>query len=301
MQQAQALQPDLILLDIGLPALNGIEAARQIGKVSPASKILFVTENRSAEIATEAMGTGASGYVVKSDAARELLPAVEAVLAGRRFVSKSLSGEDSNLPFNDSRPTVTHSHEVAFYADDNSIVDGYARFIESSLKVGNAVITVVTASHLGSLLLKLESNGMDVLASIEQGCFIPLEATDALSQFMVDDMPDPTRCTQMFGDVIERAIKGVKSPDGRVAVCGEMAPTLLSKGNAKAAIKLEHLWDEITRAHKLHTLCGYLSSAFPQRETDPVFQSICAEHSAVDERGNQVGPGDFVLPNEANK
>jgi DNA-binding NarL/FixJ family response regulator len=90
-RQAQQLQPDLILLDIGLPTMNGIEAARQISVVSPKAKILFVSENRSVDVAEEALSTGAGGYVVKSDAASELLPAVKAVLAGKRFVSASLA------------------------------------------------------------------------------------------------------------------------------------------------------------------------------------------------------------------
>lgn len=91
-QKAEELRPDLILLDIGLPTLNGIEAARRIREIAPESKILFVSENRSPDIAEEAMKTGASGYVVKSDAARELLPAIKAVLKGKRFVSASLAG-----------------------------------------------------------------------------------------------------------------------------------------------------------------------------------------------------------------
>jgi DNA-binding NarL/FixJ family response regulator len=91
-RQAQELQPDLILLDIGLPTINGIEAARRIREVSPASKILFVTETRSPEIAEEALNTGAGGYVLKSDAARDLLPAIKAVLQGKRFVSAGLAG-----------------------------------------------------------------------------------------------------------------------------------------------------------------------------------------------------------------
>jgi DNA-binding NarL/FixJ family response regulator len=90
-QQAHELQPDLILLDIGLPTINGIEAARRIRKVSPSSKILFVSENRALEIAEEALNTGAGGYVLKSDAATELLPAIKAVLEGKRFVSASLA------------------------------------------------------------------------------------------------------------------------------------------------------------------------------------------------------------------
>jgi len=91
-QQAQQLQPELILMDIGLPTLNGIEAARRISQVSPASKILFVSENRSVDVAEEALSTGASGYLVKSDAGSELLLAVKAVLEGKRFISASLAG-----------------------------------------------------------------------------------------------------------------------------------------------------------------------------------------------------------------
>jgi DNA-binding NarL/FixJ family response regulator len=92
-QKARELQPDLILLDIGLPSLNGIEVGRRIRELSPKSKILFLSENRDAEVAQEALNTGAGGYVVKSDAGSDLLPAVKAVLEGKRFISASLAGQ----------------------------------------------------------------------------------------------------------------------------------------------------------------------------------------------------------------
>jgi len=92
-EQAQKLQPDLILLDIGLPSLNGIEVARRIRKVSPKSNILFVSENRDAEIVRSALSVGGIGYVVKSDVL-ELLPAVAAVFEGKQFLSASLDGHD---------------------------------------------------------------------------------------------------------------------------------------------------------------------------------------------------------------
>jgi DNA-binding NarL/FixJ family response regulator len=91
-QTVVELQPEVILLDISLPRLNGIEAARRIAKVAPNSKILFVTENRSTDMAEEALSTGAAGFVIKSDAARELLPAIKTVLEGKRFISASLAG-----------------------------------------------------------------------------------------------------------------------------------------------------------------------------------------------------------------
>ena len=91
-QKAEELQPDLILLDIGLPSLNGIEAARRIQEVSPNTKILFVSENRSTDIAEEALRAGGLGYVVKSDAEKDLLPGIDAALHGNRFISASLAG-----------------------------------------------------------------------------------------------------------------------------------------------------------------------------------------------------------------
>jgi DNA-binding NarL/FixJ family response regulator len=91
-QKAAELYPDLILLDIGLPGLNGIEAARRIRKVAPDSKIIFLTEDSAEDVAEEALRIGAAGYVVKADAARELLPAMRAVVSGRRFVSARLRG-----------------------------------------------------------------------------------------------------------------------------------------------------------------------------------------------------------------
>lgn len=83
--KAGKLQPDLILLDVGLPSMNGIEAARRIRKLSPESKILFVSQESSADVVQEALGTGAKGYVLKTLTERDLLTAVDAVLRGEQF------------------------------------------------------------------------------------------------------------------------------------------------------------------------------------------------------------------------
>jgi DNA-binding NarL/FixJ family response regulator len=88
-QKAEELKPDLILLDIGLPSLSGIEAARQIRKLSPESKIIFVSQESSADVVQEALSLGAWGYVVKTRAGHELLAAVESVLLGKPFVSST--------------------------------------------------------------------------------------------------------------------------------------------------------------------------------------------------------------------
>jgi len=85
-QRTQEMQPDLILLDIGLPSLNGIEAARRIRELAPQTKILFVTQEDSPDVVRKAFNAGGLGYVVKIDAASDLLAAVDVVLRGDIFV-----------------------------------------------------------------------------------------------------------------------------------------------------------------------------------------------------------------------
>ena len=93
-QKAEKLQPDLILLDIGLPTINGIEAACRISRVAPAAKVLFVSQQNDVDVVRAALSNGGKGYVRKENAETDLLPAVEAVLRGDRFVSRGLHPEE---------------------------------------------------------------------------------------------------------------------------------------------------------------------------------------------------------------
>jgi two-component system nitrate/nitrite response regulator NarL len=90
-RKAREVRPDLILLDIGLPRLSGIEAAKQIRKLVPESKIICLTAETSAKMAEVALSIGVEGYVLKINVDRDLLLAVETVMSGNRFVSQHLT------------------------------------------------------------------------------------------------------------------------------------------------------------------------------------------------------------------
>ena len=81
-QRTMELRPDIVILDIGMPRLNGVEASKLIRQQFPNSKIIFVTQENDAEIRAAALATGAVGYLLKADAQSQLLPAVEAALNG---------------------------------------------------------------------------------------------------------------------------------------------------------------------------------------------------------------------------
>jgi len=172
-QKAQDLQPDLIVLDIGLPTINGIEAARRMRTSAPGSKILFLSENSSVEIVEEALRTGAAGYVVKSRAAQELLPALDAIL--------QLSLADGDLIRPRSGISGRLSHQLEVYREDSSFVDGFATTIELALRSGNAMVVMAGKSHLASIQQRLRSDGVDVDAAVERKSYMPLELTDSLS------------------------------------------------------------------------------------------------------------------------
>lgn len=90
--KAQALKPDLILLDIGLPGLNGIEVAKRLCQGSACVKVLFLTQNNDPDVVEAALSNGAHGYILKRDAGSELLPAIGAILRGENYVSSRIRG-----------------------------------------------------------------------------------------------------------------------------------------------------------------------------------------------------------------
>ena len=284
---AQELQPDLIVLDIGLPQLNGIEAAREIRLLSPKSKVLFMSENRSSEIAKEALRMGGLGYVVKSAAASELLPAVQAVLHCKRFVSAcfaDVSLMDLSNDLKSATPSKTqdiHHHEVGFYSDSRHFLEEGTRFIGTALKAGNPGIVIATESHRNQLLPRLQAFDLNVEEAMKQGLYIPVDVVDALSTFMVSDTPDPIRFMRAFGGLIHKASESVEG-DRRIAIFGEGVQILLEQSNPNAAIQVEKLCNQLVKQYNVDILCGY--SRFPaeaELHNEPIVQQVCAEHSAV--------------------
>ena len=275
-QKAKELLPDLILLDIDLPTLNGLQVARRLRDLVPRAKVLFLSVESSLDVVREALNVGGVGYIYKIYVASELLPAIEMALRGKQFVSSHL-GPFAITEIRDEYlgdrprakellvPSRRRSHEVGVYPDDASLVDDFTRFIEDTLEHENPVIVIVTESHRNGLFQRLQARGWDIPAAMQKGSYISLDVSDTLSKFMVNDWPDAARFAKAVGDLIEGAANA-EGRHPRVAACGECAPALWAKGKAEAAIQVGHLWDEIADSHDVDTLCGYVGSRPPSKE-----------------------------------
>ena len=277
-QKAADLKPDLIVLDIGLPKLNGIEAARRIRQLSPSSKIIFLSQVNDREIVQAGLSTGALGYVHKTHVRSDLLPAIEVVLQGRQFVSSSIKGYKPVRVLAMKRP---HRHEVLFYPDDAVFLDSCTRFITAALGAGDVAAVVATESHRDRLFQRLKAEGLDVDEEIKHGRYISLDVAKTLSTFMVNDMPDWERFFEVVGGLVRGAAKAGKGEHSRVAMWGECGPLLWAEGKVDAAIRLEQLLNQLATIYEFDLLCAYPLSSFRSEKAEHVFQSICAEHSAV--------------------
>lgn len=276
-QTAQNLRPDLILLDIDLPTLNGIQAARRLRDLVPQAKILFLSVESSSDVVREALSSGAVGYIYKLRVASELLPAIDTVLRGKQFVGGDLEGEFGEHTAAQAPP---YRHEMLIYSDETVLLEAFTRFIAVALRADAPVITAPTKPHLDRLLQSLRAEGLDVDAAIERGSFIPLDATQKLSSLMVNDLPDQLHWMNAMSSLVQ-AVRHSKGEHSRIAMCGECTPLLLAQGNTRGAIRLEQLCSNLAYTHEFDILCAYPSSSFQGEKNESAFETICAEHTAV--------------------
>ena len=282
------LQPDLVLLDIGLPELNGIQAARQIRQLAPGSRIVFLTQESSSAIVHEALSLGAAAYVIKAHTASDLIIAIIAARDGRQFVS---AGLDGSLRLNEpplivardtdfsSQASASPHHKVHFYPDDSSFVTGISAFIQRSLKAGKVVLAVTNESRRNAIIPAVEAGGIDTGSSIAAGRLILQDSPAFLKEIMTDDRIDSELLLRLSSELIETMIRA--NPGSRICACGDCASPLLEQGNVEGAMQIERVWNELSTRYDMELFCGYIFSGFQRAADMPGYRDVCAVHSHV--------------------
>jgi signal transduction histidine kinase len=183
------------------------------------------------------------------------------------------------------RHGVSCHHSVQFYYDDSFLIHSICDFLNTALTAGRPAIVVATREHRFDCAECLREKGIDLSRAIEEGCYVALDASETLDQFMVDGAPDAKRFEQVVGDIIAVTSRGTaaasKSGEAKVAIFGEMVALLLQRGEVHAALQLERLWNGISGRFSFDLLCGYRISSFDHPAHRDFFHRICAEHDVV--------------------
>jgi DNA-binding NarL/FixJ family response regulator len=275
-RQAEALRPDVVVLDINLPKLNGLDVAGRLRTLVPDAKLMFVTIESSLEVVEQAYSTGAHGYVYKPRALRDMVPVLDAIIRGGRFVSGGLA----RIAQGDS--LASHCHHLLFWSDETVVVDALTRFIATGLSAGNTVIAIVPAERAECVRRSLQAADVDIDLAKREHRYVPVAISELLARATVNGgTPDPARLFRAGADIVADAGLHTGNTHARIAACGELATALWTQGHLDAAIQLEHLWDEFATASQMDVLCAYPLAV---RSGSEHGRSLCAEHTVVEVR-----------------
>lgn len=177
-----------------------------------------------------------------------------------------------------------HHHAVQFYGSDQILMQTVAGFLAGGLITGQPAVVIATPAHRTAVFDELGRRLIDVNAARRIGDLVFLDANEILATFMRGDMPDASAFRHTVGGVIGQALAGRTTTPLRAY--GEMVDVLWKRGNEEAAIRLEVLWNDLSRTHPFQLLCGYSIGNF-YKQTD-AFERICEQHTHVLTEGTVV-------------
>lgn len=167
-------------------------------------------------------------------------------------------------------------HLVQVYENEKTFLDTLEGFAGTGFLANDSVVIIATSSHLDSLNARLSSQGFDLSSLIESDQYIPIDAEDLLSVFLVDGWIDEKIFNGFISDIVSRA----KQRNGKVRAFGEMVAILWEKGHCGATVQLEHLWNQLHHKAPFTLFCAYPKSGFTQSANDSI-NIICKQHAKV--------------------
>jgi hypothetical protein len=171
----------------------------------------------------------------------------------------------------------SNDHLVQIYDNEDVIMESLEGFVSSGFMAGDGVVIIATAAHLASLDVRLTRYGYDMTAMRATDRFIPLDAIETLSKFMVNGRPDEALFLSAVRSIIARA-RG--NSNRIVRAYGEMVDILWQQGHNGATLQLEHLWNRFCKTEDFCLFCAYPRSGFTQDPLESIMH-ICSTHARV--------------------
>jgi MEDS: MEthanogen/methylotroph, DcmR Sensory domain len=167
-------------------------------------------------------------------------------------------------------------HVVQIYDTDEIFMDTLVAFVGGALAGAHSAVVVATSAHRQQLDKRLAAMGLDVAAAKSGDQFVSLDAEVTMAKFMVNGWPD----AELFSTTITEALKRARRKGGKVRVFGEMVAVMWAQRHCGAAIKLEHLWNELCQKESFPLFCAYPKIGFTENPSGSIAR-VCALHSRI--------------------
>jgi DNA-binding NarL/FixJ family response regulator len=279
---AAKFQPDVAILDISMPELDGIQTANALRRLGYRAKVVFLTMHRDDDYISAALATGALGYVVKSHMHRELMQAVNLALSGYRFVSPFGFTTGVNAHGEMLAAWLQHKsagHALQFHSSEETLLAQWAEFLGNALREGVGAIATTTQTRGAKLGQLLENSGVDLLAAMRNRRYLLLDV-DLLTA-IVDAQSGPSGLISLLDDAVEQVLPNARTESPRLVIAGEIAPALWRHGKPHAALRVEQLTNDWARTRSFSVFCSYPTECFSRKSDREFAFGLCAEHTAI--------------------
>ena len=271
---ARRLRPDVVVLDVAMPDLNGFQTLEQLRRDGPETRVVFLTMHRDDELVVAAINVGAHGYVLKSHIHLDLINAIDHAFAGRLFVP-SLTSLSTAAGI---------GHTLEFYTDDSHFFDEVSQLVGARLRSGEQVVVVTSEATRTGVAQRLQAQQVNLAMLAKRGQYLAQDSALALSQVMHGGRLDKERVAEGIEGLDRMRLAGPNGPRGRLTIIGDVSASLCRNGDFEAAVELERMWDDLTRGLPFFTVCSYPIDCFEHSKTRNQLPNVCAEHSAVTSR-----------------
>lgn len=270
-EAAERLDPDVVVLDIRMPVLDGFGAARELVGRGTRAKLLFLSVYDGDHYVSAAVDAGVHGYIAKPRLATDLEDAIRHVLQGRLRLPTS----SSLLGLTDLR--ARHAAHVS--ENDQSRLRDLHEFGAGALRRGGRVVAVARRTLLDSLTSRLVDDGFDLASLRARGRYQELVAEECLSLVMRGDELDEAALTGLLRALENASASSAEHESNDLVVFGEVAPVLWHDGNVRAALTLERIWHE--HSGGFQTLCSYRRADLEACDRPEAVDELYALHAAV--------------------
>jgi hypothetical protein len=176
-------------------------------------------------------------------------------------------------------PLAADSHIVHFYEHSSALTDDVVVFLADGFDAGHPAAVIAAEEHLTLIADKLRARGFDPDALVQQDRLVLLDAHETLQSLMLVHSPSPQRFNVVVGGVIARLSR--LNGNAAVRAYGEMVDVLWRAGNTVGALRLEELWNDLTRTHDFRLFCAYSMGHFIKASSIDSLTAICERHSHV--------------------